>query len=158
MSQDATQRMPTATFIARLTVDVDAPLELGENAQGKRRFIAITGGQVRGEQLNGVVLPGGGDWQTLRTDGVAELHARYFLETDSGERIEVENIGFRHGSGEVMQRLQRGEPVAPNEYYFHTTPRFYTSSPDYAWLTRTIFIGAAERTRENVLIDLFAVN
>ena len=158
MSHDASKRMPATTFIARLTVDVDAPLELGENAQGKRRFIAITGGQVRGEQLNGVVLPGGGDWQTLRTDGVAELHARYFLETDSGERIEVENIGFRHGSGEVMQRLQRGEPVAPNEYYFHTTPRFYTSSPDYAWLTRTIIIGAAERTRENVLIDLFAVN
>lgn len=158
MSHDAAKRMPTATFIARLTVDVDAPLELGENAQGKRRFIAITGGLVRGERLNGVVLPGGGDWQTLRTDGVAELHARYFLETDSGERIEVENTGFRHGSAAVMQRLQRGEPVAPNEYYFHTTPRFYTSSPDYAWLTRTIFIGAAERTRENVLIDLFAVN
>ncbi len=158
MSHGAYQRMPTPTFIARLTVDVDAPLALGENAQGKRRFIAITGGQVRGERLSGMVLPGGGDWQTLRTDGVAELHARYFLETDSGERIEVENTGFRHGAAAVMQRLQRGEPVAPDEYYFHTTPRFYTSSPHYAWLTRSIFIGAAERTRENVLIDLFAVN
>lgn len=158
MSHYVSQRMPTPTFVARLTVDIVAPLELGETAQGKRRFIAITGGQVCGERLNGVVLPGGGDWQTLRTDGVAELHARYFLETDSGDRVEVENTGFRHGSAEVMHRLQRGEPVAPEEYYFLTTPRFCTFSPDYAWLTRTIFIGAAERTRDNVLIDLFAVN
>ena len=30
------------------------------------------------------VLPGGGDWQTIRDDGVAELEARYTLRTDDG--------------------------------------------------------------------------
>jgi len=157
MTHDAPAHPPTSTFIARLEIRVDPPIELGENVQGKRRFIAITGGRVSGERLSGVVLPGGGDWQIIRPDGVADLHARYFLETDGGERIEVENVGFRHGPAEVMQRLQQGESVSPEAYYFHTTPRFFTTSPDYAWLTRTVFLGKAERTRDNVLIDLFAV-
>ncbi|MEO1854621.1 DUF3237 domain-containing protein [Chromohalobacter sp.] len=157
MTRDPLPPPPTSTFIARLAIHVDPPLELGEDARGKRRFIAITGGRVSGERLDGVVLPGGGDWQTVRPDGVADLHARYFLETDSGDRIEVENVGFRHGPADVMQRLQRGEPVAPESYYFLTTPRFFTTSPAYAWLMRTIFLGKAERTRDSVLIDLYAV-
>ncbi|WP_261508032.1 DUF3237 domain-containing protein [Chromohalobacter canadensis] len=157
MSSTNPLRTPTLDFIARLTVDVASPWELGESAHGQRRFIAITGGDVAGEQLNGRILAAGGDWQTIRTDGVAELYARYFLETDDGERIEVENTGFRHGPASVMQRLRDGEAVPPEDYYFHTAPRFFTTSTRLDWLNRTLFLGSAARTRDNVIIDLFAV-
>jgi hypothetical protein len=31
--------------------------------------------------LRGKVVPGGADWQIIRSEGVAELEARYTLET-----------------------------------------------------------------------------
>ena len=57
------------------------PQELGEAPHGRRRIIPITGGRVSGERLSGRVLPGGADWQVVRADGVAELDARYTIET-----------------------------------------------------------------------------
>lgn len=151
-------KTPDLEFISRLNISLDAPLEIGETSQGKRRFIPITGGAFRGDELNGRIVPGGGDWQTIRPDGVAILHARYMLETDDGVLIEVNNWGYRHGPAEIIHKLQQGERVDPDHYYFKTTPRFTTASPDHDWLNRTIFIGSAERRSDEVIIDVFRVS
>lgn len=148
---------PALEFVTCIHVDVAAPLELGEDSRGRRRFIPITGGHFSGPGLNGQVLPGGGDWQTLRPDGVAELEARYFLQTGEGDLIEVTNTGYRHASEDVMARLVNGEVVPAEAYYFQTTPRLHTTSTDLDWLNRTIFIGAAQRLPDDVIINVFAV-
>ncbi|HKC31209.1 MAG TPA: DUF3237 domain-containing protein, partial [Burkholderiales bacterium] len=119
--------------------------------------IAITGGTVAGPRLNGVVLPGGADWQVIRGDGVAELEARYMLQADDGGLIAVVNRGLRHGPDAVMRKLIAGEPVDPGAYYFRCTPVFETAAPAHHWLTRTVFVASGARHPDRVEISVYAV-
>ena len=142
-------------FSARITLA--APRELGETPRGRRRIIEITGGSFSGRKLSGRVLPGGADWQIIRSDGVAYLDARYTLETSDGALIGVQNRGYRHGPEEVIARLTRGDDVDPSLYYMRTTPWFETSDPRYAWLNRTICVGTGARRAAAVDLEFFAL-
>jgi hypothetical protein len=131
--------------------------ELGEGPGGRRRIIPITGGTFRGERLSGRVLPGGADWQVIRSDGVAELDARYTLETEDKALIYVRNFGYRHGPADVIKRLAAGEPVDPALYYMRTTPRFETGAERYQWLNRIICVGTGARRAGAVEFDFYEV-
>ncbi len=150
--------MPAASAIqfvhvAHLKASVAPAIEVSPS----RRVIAITGGEIRGARVNGIVLPGGADFQTVRADGVIELTARYVIQTDSGALIYVENFGLRHGPPDSMDRLHRGEPVDSSLIYFRTTPRFETAASEYQWLTKYIFVGIAERLPDSVAISFYQV-
>lgn len=131
--------------------------ELGDSPLGRRRIIPITGGTFRGERLSGRVLAGGADWQVIRSDGVAELDARYTLETHDKALIYVRNFGYRHGPAEVIQRLAAGEPVDPALYYMRTTPRFETGAERYRWLNRIICVATGARRAAAVELEVFEV-
>jgi hypothetical protein len=143
---------PRLEFIFAAHVSVDTPLDLGDVGKGGRRIVAITGGDFSGPQLRGEVLPGGADWQVLRSDGVAELEARYTLRTDDGALIYVRNQALRHGPAEAMAALAAGRPVEPNSYYFRGATFFETSAPRHAWLGKHIVVctGAREQARVNI--------
>ena len=143
--------------LIRAEIALGAPQELGDTALGRRRIIPIVGGSFQGERLNGRVLPGGADWQLVRSDGVAELDARYVLETSDGARIYVMNFGYRHGPADVLRRLAEGKPVEPSLYYMRTTPRFETAAERYTWLNRTICVATGARRAESVELDVFEV-
>jgi len=143
--------LPELLHVADLKVSVAPAIEV----TASRRVIGIAGGEVRGARLNGVVLPGGADFQVIRPDGVIALTARYVIRVDSGALIYVENSGLRHGSPDVMERLRRGESVDPSLVYFRTAPRFETSAPEYEWLTRHIFVGTAARLPDSVAISFY---
>ena len=144
-------------LLFRAEIILAAPQELGETPQGRRRIIGITGGRFGGERLSGRVLPGGADWQVVRPDGVADLDARYTLETSDGALIYVRNRGYRHGPPEIIRRLSSGEAVDPSLYYMRTTPRFETGDPRYAWLNRVICVATGARRREAVELEVFEV-
>jgi len=131
--------------------------ELGESPLGRRRIINITGGTFRGERLSGKVLPGGADWQVIRVDGVADLDARYTLETSDGALIYVRNHGYRHGPAEVLKKLAAGEDVDPSLYYMRTAPLFETGDARYAWLNRLICVGTGARRKSSVHLEIFEV-
>ena len=131
--------------------------ELGDSPLGRRRIIPITGGSFRGEKLAGRVLPGGADWQVIRGDGVAELDARYTLETDDRALIYVRNFGYRHGPPAIMQRLMAGEPVDPSLYYMRTTPLFETGAERYRWLNGLICVATGARRAATVELEVFEV-
>jgi len=131
--------------------------ELGESPLGRRRIINITGGTFRGERLSGKVLPGGADWQVIRVDGVADLDARYTLETSDGALIYVRNHGYRHGPAEVLKKLAAGEDVDPSLYYMRTAPLFETGDARYAWLNRLICVGTGARKKSSVHLEIFEV-
>jgi len=143
--------------LLRAEVTLAPPQELGDSPLGRRRIIPITGGSFRGERLAGRVLPGGADWQVIRTDGVAELDARYTLETDDRALIYVRNFGYRHGPADVMRRLAAGEPVDPSLYYMRTAPRFETGAERYRWLNRLICVATGARRASAVELEVFQV-
>ena len=143
--------------LLRAEVTLAPPQELGDSPLGRRRIIPITGGSFRGEKLAGRVLPGGADWQVIRADGVAELDARYTLETDDRALIYVRNFGYRHGPAEVLQRLAAGEPVDPSLYYMRTTPRFETGAERYRWLNRIVCVATGARRAAAVELEVFEV-
>ena len=141
------------------TIDAELAgiLDLGATPYGHRRIIDILGGTVRGEKLNGRVLPGGADWQFIRNDGVADIQARYTIESDAGARILVSSEGLRHGPREVLERVMRGETVDPALYYFRTVMRFETSDPAVAWMNRILAIARGQREARAVRLDVFEV-
>src|SRR5438067_8726265 len=125
---------------------VVAPLQkLGAVPHGARVIAPIAGGTFEGPRLSGKVLPGGGDWTLLRSDGVLELDLRVTLETDDGALIYMTSFGLRHGPPETLAALARGELVDPSTYYFRTAPRFETSAPQFAFLNRLIAIASGDR-------------
>ena len=137
---------PRTSFAFEARVQVAAPLIVGESSQGLRRVVPITGGTFEGPRIRGRVLAGGADWQVVRPDGVLSIEAKYTLETDDRVLIMVTNKGVRHGPKEVIERLARGEAVAPSEYYFRTTAQFEVASDSkHAWLNRAVFVGVAGR-------------
>ncbi len=141
----------------RAEISLAPPQELGDTPPGRRRIIGITGGRFAGERLSGRVLPGGADWQVIRADGVAELDARYTLETQDGALIYVRNFGLRHGPPEVLRQLAAGDAVDPARYYMRTTPRFETGDARYAWLNRIVCVATGARRAASVELEVFEI-
>jgi hypothetical protein len=132
-------------------------LHFGPTPYGERRVIHILGGRVTGPRLSGRILPGGADWQIVRTDGASDVQARYTIESDTGAHILVNSEGLRHGPPEVLARLLRGEAVDPSEYYFRTVMRFETGEKSLDWLNRILAIAHGAREAKAVRLEVFEV-
>lgn len=144
-------------FAFEIHVELGPIIERGEGHDGRRRFVPISGGTFSGPEIEGVVLPGGGDWQAIGEDGLTVVHARYFLQASDGTTIDVDNVGVRVASPEVIQRLTNGELVSPDEYYFRTNPRFTIAGDKHAWLSRNLFVAQGIRYPDNVVIRVYRV-
>ena len=148
---------PELEFAFELKVQVSPPQEMGVTAKGTRKIIPITGGSFEGPGIKGTIMPGGYDWQLIRTDGVAEVEARYVLKTDDGALITIVNKGLRHGPAEVIQRLAKGEIIDPSLYYFRSIPFFETSEEKYNWLIKNMFLASGIREPDLVIIRVWKV-
>ena len=144
-------------YVFTITAHVGSVTSAGDTGHGVRRIIPITGGEVRGEKVNGKVLPFGADFQIIRPNELIDLEARYAFETDDGAVVYVENKGLRFGPVELLQKLKRGEPVDPSLIYFRTVPKFETGAAKYRWLMEHLFIGSAARHADRVVIDVHQV-
>ena len=148
---------PELKFFADLSVQVDKPQEVGKTHHGVRRVIPILGGTVQAQGWRGRVLSGGADFQLLLGPSMAELDARYVIETDAGDMIFVTNRAVRTASPEVMAKIIRGEPVEPSTVYFRCSPSFETASPALAWIAERLFIGTGARHPDKVVMRFFEV-
>lgn len=149
---------PDLEFFAELSVDVGVPQEVGLTVHGQRRLIPILGGAARGDGWTARVLPGGADYQLIVSPRLAELDARYVLETDAGDLIYVQNRALRAAAPEVTALLLRGEPVDPALVYFRCSPSFETASPALGWIAERLFVGSGVRRPERVEMQFFTVN
>ncbi|MBU3712577.1 MAG: DUF3237 domain-containing protein [Limnohabitans sp.] len=148
---------PELKFFADLSVQVDKPQEVGKTHHGVRRVIPILGGSVQGQGWQGRVLSGGADFQLLLGPSMAELDARYVIESEGGDLIFVTNRAVRTASPEVMAKIVRGEPVDPSTVYFRCSPSFETASPALSWITERLFIGTGARHPDQVVMRFFEV-
>ena len=118
-----------------------APLQkFGAVPYGVRTFVPVAGGEFEGPRLRGKILPGGGDWLLLRSDGVLELDLRITLETDDHALIYMTFQGLRHGTPDDLAR-----------FYFRTVPRFETSADSYAFMNRIVAVGVGETRPDGAL-------
>jgi len=146
---------PPLKFFAELSVQVGQPQEVGQTCHGLRRLIPILSGHVKGDGWTARILPGGADFQLVVNETMAELDARYVLETDGGDRIYVQNRAIRSGPAELMAKLVRGEPVDPSQIYFRCHPTFETSSPALSWIAARMFVGTGAREPDQVLMRFY---
>ena len=144
-------------YVFTITAHISGVTSAGEIGTGVRRIIPITGGEVRGADINGKVCAFGADFQIIRPNELIELEARYAFETDDGAVVYVENKGIRFGPVELLQRLKRGEAVDPTLIYFRTVPKFETGSEKYRWLMQNLFVASAARHPDRVVIDVHQV-
>ena len=149
---------PALEFLFEITLQIDRPQRIGETGRGNRQIVPVTGGAFEGPRLKGRVLPGGGDWSVVRPDGVAELDVRVTLETEDGALIYASYPGYLTNLPLIGGRWRAGEAVPLDEYDFAVTPRFETAAEQYAWLTRTICIGAGEVIPRAVRYRVYAVH
>ena len=144
-------------YVFTITARIGEVVSAGELGHGVRRIIPIIGGEVKGEKVNGRVLPFGADFQIIRPNEFIDLEAKYAFETDDGAVVYVENKGIRFGPVELLQKLKRGEPVDPKLIYFRTVPKFETGAEKYRWLMQHIFVASAVRHADRVVIDVHQV-
>jgi Protein of unknown function (DUF3237) len=140
-----------------MALQVSGMQPIGATPNGNRRIGLVAGGTFEGARLKGKVLPGGADWIIARSDGSTTLDVRLVLETDDGATIGMTYRGMRHGPPAVMDRVNRGEPVDPSEYYFRISVAFETAAAKYDWLNRIIAVGTGRRPPEGPVYDLFEV-
>lgn len=118
---------PSLEFAFEEIVTLAPAISPGTTSRGARRIIPITGGTVKGPLVNGVVMPGGWDWQLDRADGCTDVVADYFIRTDDGVVINVRNTGA----------LCRGQPV-------RTSPVLEAPVGKYDWMNKTAFVGTLD--------------
>ena len=144
--------LPTA-WVMRLTVQCDAPQELGPAGTSTRVNFPIVGGSFEGPALRGDVLPGT-DFYLQRADDVGILDARYSLRTDDGVVINVHNRGLLR-----EEPHDGGPPSATGElraYTCHCLPVFEAPEGRHGWLNREVFAGiVAYPAPGQVVIDVY---
>jgi hypothetical protein len=148
---------PALEHLYDLTVDLEAPCQIGDVGRGGRLIIPVRSGTLTGPRLRGKVLPPSADWLTVRTDGTGELDVRATVETDDGALIYAAYRGYVTNVPAIMPRWAAGEAIPPDEYYFRTTPYFETGAPRYAWLTRIVAVGVGALIPGGVSFRVFAV-
>ena len=130
-------------FVMRLVVP--KVISIGATPGAFRRLGVVSGGTFEGDRLSGEVLDGGNDWLDLRDDRSTTLDVRLALRTNDGALIAMTYRGLRHGPAEVLARIDNGEAVDPQSYYFRVSPMFETASETYGWLNRVVAIGVGHR-------------
>ena len=143
-------------YVFTITAHVGEATSAGDIGGGVRRIVPILGGEVRGE-INGKFCAAGADFQIIRPNELMDIEARYALETDDGAVVYVENRGIRFGPVELLQKLNRGEPVDPRLIYCRTVPKFETGHEKYRWLMQHVFIASVARLGDRVVIDVHQV-
>jgi hypothetical protein len=140
---------PELRFAFTIVAEVGAYLPLEKRDAEVLEFIPITGGTVTGD-IQGDILPGGGDWCLQRADEAFRVEARYLIRTHSGAIIDVENVG-------IVRHIAGGRGLSEPMGYFQSAPRFRTTAPELQWLTRSVFVGRAVANKHDTTVDVFEV-
>jgi hypothetical protein len=134
------------------------PEAIGPTPAGLRVNFYFSGGEFVGPELRGRIRPVGGDWLTIRPDGVGILDLRATFETEDGALIHapftaVIDLG-EHGYQDLLQGR-----LAPDGTPFRSVPRYETAHPAYRWLNRVqcLGIGQVFPSQGEARCDVYAV-
>jgi hypothetical protein len=124
---------------------------------GARMTFITTGGVIDGPKLRGEILPGGGDWLIVGSDGVGRVDVRATLKTHDGVLIHYEARGVIKVPADGLQRLAAGEMLGFDETYVRTTPTFETADERYGWLSGLVTVGYNVLSRNHIDYRIYRV-
>ncbi len=127
-------------FALDLDIAYDRAQKIGAMPLGWRGIYPVDGGHFAGPRLRGRVLPDGADWVVRRGDGATLIDVRLGLETEDGALIAMSYVGLLCLADSAQARFRQRQPVAYEETYIRTTPRFETADPRYDWLNRIVAV------------------
>ena len=138
-----------AAFVFEEIAELAPAVIMGETPTGRRQAIPITGGTFSGPGIKGRILPGGADYQLVRSDGSVQVDAGYFIQTDDGVVIHVHNVG-------VIVPAPGG-----GLGYAWAAPSFDAPTGKYDWLNKAIFVSrigpAGDKDHPAVRITIWKV-
>ena len=118
------------------------PEIIGAVPEGIRANVYTAEGTVTGEKVQGSLRPVGGDWVTVRPDGVAITDVRGTIETHDGALIYITYTGVMDLGTDGYQNFLQGQ--LPPFAQIRNAPRLQTAHPHYQWLNRLQCISIAE--------------
>jgi hypothetical protein len=148
---------PKLEHIFDIHIDLETPQIVGQTPAGMRQVYVVKGGTVDGPRLKGELLPGGGDWGTMRPDGCIQLDVRATMRTDDGALIYSYYGGITADVLKVAGRIFGGEDVPLSDYYSYITPQFQTGAEQHGWLNRVVAIGRGRIVPGGVQYRVWAV-
>jgi hypothetical protein len=159
-SDSPCERKPfSLEYLASVRIPLEKPEIIGPTPEGIRInwYWYPSEGVVTGPKLNAKVRLLGGDWMTIRRDGIGVMDVRATLETDDGAFLYVSYPGYFELGEDGYQRALEGR--WPAQAPTRTTPRFHASHPSYLWLNRLPCLGIGEVNMKELAYayDLYAV-
>jgi hypothetical protein len=148
---------PSLEFAFDIHVDLGAPTFAGKGRLGERRIFPIVGGSIDGPKLKGRVVPGGADYALVRRDGSTLVSAHYMIEADDGTAIYIRNKGLFAGAPSVIEKVDAGELVEPDNYYFRAAPVFDAPEGPHEWLSDRLFISSCAFRPSDVTISVYVI-
>jgi hypothetical protein len=130
---------------------------IGPLPEGIRANFYVTSGEIDGPNLHGKIRPVGGDWLTIRSDGVAILDVRATIETEDGALIYTFYTGVTDAGEDGYERFLRQD--LPPVLQLRIAPRYSTTHPNYLWLNRLQCVGFGECNMQQLEVryDIYAL-
>jgi Protein of unknown function (DUF3237) len=127
-----------------------APEIIGPVPEGIRVNFYVTDGRDAGPRVRGKVRAVGGDWLTLRRDGVGNLDVRSTIETHDGALIYLAATGALDLGPDGYQDFAAGK--LPPFVTLNVVSPMTTADPRYEWLNRAQFVQFGEFDRDKLLV------
>ena len=148
---------PRLEHLFDMHADLEAPQSIAGAPAGTRQIFIVKGGRIEGPRIKADILPGGGDWALVRSDGAIQLDVRATFKTDDGALIYTTYAGLLAFAPDVGAKIFGGQDVPLNDYYFYVAPLFQTGAAEYAWLNQVVAIGRGKAVPGAVEYRVWAV-
>ena len=139
-----------------MAVDLEPAQPIATPVGARMTFIA-RGGSVTGPRIEGELLPGGGDWLLVGSDGIGRVDVRATIRTHDGALIHYETRGVIKIPADGLERLAAGERLPFADTYVRTTPKFETADERYAWLNGIVVLGYNELSPDHIDYRMYRV-
>jgi hypothetical protein len=141
---------PQLEYVMSYNATLAAAEVIGPLPEGVRVNFYVTDGLFEGPNVRGRLLPVGGDWLTIRTDGIGVLDVRATLETDDKALIYISYTGVLDLGPEGHARFLEGKlpPYIP----LRVSSRLHTAHPKYQWMNRHQYVQFGEADVEALTV------
>lgn len=122
-------------------LDIGTPTYVRNGPEGTKLIVAITGGTIAGDRINGVIVSNsGGDWVSIGANGEMRIDVRFTILTDDDATVYVSYKGVLQG-----RRALCG-------------PLFETGHERYSWLNTSQGIGIGQSSESGVDYDFYLLD